>query len=232
MERKYEHIFFDLDRTLWHFEENSNKVLRDIYQEFGLQELIPTAELFIDHYKRINEELWVLYRENKITKDTLRWKRFGDTLRCFQLEDSALADRIGDYYIYHSPRQTELLPYTREVLDYLHGKGYKLHIISNGFEEVQYIKMQESAINHYFDVVVLSEKAGVKKPHPYIFKKALKLAGALPVNSLMIGDDFYADILGAKRIGMDQIYFNFDQEQAPEPIRQEIRCLSELMSLL
>ncbi len=231
MKKKYEHIFFDLDRTLWHFEENANKVLSDLYQEFNLSHSILSVKLFIEKYQQINEELWSLYREDKITKETLRWKRFYDTLFYFEIDDKELSDKIGNYYIHHSPRQTVLLPYTKEVLAYL-SDSYQLHIITNGFEEVQYIKLNYSGINQYFDVIVLSETAGVKKPHPYIFKKAMKLAGALPNNSLMIGDDLYADILGAEKVGMDSIYFNYERKSYQQKIQKEINCLSELRVLL
>lgn len=231
MKNKYEHIFFDLDRTLWHFEENSKKVLEDIFNSFNLNERITSSNIFISQYNQINEELWAKYREDKVTKDTLRWKRFYDTLLHFGIDDRETSDKIGDYYVYHSPRQKTLLPYTKEVLEYLNDK-YTLHIITNGFEEVQYIKMTESEINHYFDVVVLSERVGVKKPHPYIFKKAMKSANANAQNSLMIGDDLYADILGAEKVGMDSIYFNYYKEPLSQKVQKEISCLSELFDLL
>lgn len=230
MNKKYKHIFFDLDRTLWHFEENANKVLNDLFNQFNLFEIASSND-FIEKYKSVNEDLWMLYRDNIISKETLRWKRFYDTLCCFGVNDMELASKIGEYYIYHSPRQTQLLPFTIEILDYL-STYYSLHVITNGFEEVQHIKLNESRINHYFDVIVLSEQTGVKKPHPYIFKKAMKLACAIPDESLMIGDDLYADIKGAERVGMDSIYFNYYKEPHNQKIQKEINCLSELKVLL
>ena len=175
--KTYKHIFFDLDRTLWHFDENSRKVLNDIYTNYKLVKFISSANQFIKTYQIINEDLWSLYRDDKVTKDELRWKRFYDTLSHFKTDDRELANDIGDYYITHSPRQTLLFPHTIEVLNYLFDK-YKLHIITNGFEEVQYIKLTQSGLLKYFDVIILSEKVGVKKPHPYIFKKAFSQAGA------------------------------------------------------
>jgi len=231
MIKKYEHVFFDLDKTLWQFDENSKKVLNDVYVYFGLDKSITSRVHFIDKYKEINENLWALYRDDKISKEELRWKRFGDTLNHFGIENNELATQIGDYYVTHSPRQTLLFPHTIEVLDYLY-KKYQLHIITNGFEEVQYIKLKESGLLKYFDVIILSEKVGVKKPHPFIFKKAFSQSGANPKNSVMIGDDLYADIYGAQRVKMDSIYFNFYKTTHDKSIDKEINCLSELYEML
>lgn len=227
----YQHIFFDLDRTLWHFDANSRCVLTDIYTQFELEPFISDAEVFITKYKEINELLWTLYREDKLTKDELRWKRFSDTLIHFKITDNGIGEKMGDYYVHHSPRQTELFPFTIDVLDYLKEK-YQLHIITNGFEEVQHIKLKESNIAHYFNNVILSEKVGVKKPHPYIFKKAMQLAKSKPENSIMIGDDWYADIYGAKRVGMDSVYFNPNDLKHNNEVDKEISCLKELMDIL
>lgn len=231
METKYEHIFFDLDRTLWHFDENSRKVLADIYNEFDLNKNIEIASDFISTYEIINEELWTLYRNGKIAKELLRSERFHQTLLKFDCNNESLADKIGDYYVDNSPLQTILLPFAIDVLEHLNGK-YQMHIITNGFEEIQLIKLNNSKIAHYFDQVIFSEKVGVKKPHPLIFKQAIKGAGATFKNSIMIGDDYYADICGAQRVKMDSIYFNFYKEEHNYKIDKEINCLSELFEIL
>ena len=231
MDRKYEHIFFDLDRTLWHFEANSHKVLSNIYKHFELEKKIDSSEIFIEKYKEINEDLWALYRDDKVSKEDLRGKRFSNTLLYFKISDNGLGDEIGDYYVHHSPRQTELFPHAIRVLDYLKDK-YQLHVITNGFEEVQHIKLSESKIANYFKEVILSERVGVKKPHPFIFKKAMSIANAKPNNSIMIGDDWYADIYGASRVGMDSIFFNPDKVAHNNKVDRQITCLSELMEIL
>ena len=231
MKKKYEHIFFDLDRTLWDFDKNSKKVLTDIYDSFKLKALISSPGLFIEKYQVINEALWTLYRENELTKEELRWKRFNDTLSLFNITNELMARDIGDYYLKHSPRQTVLFPNCIDLLNYLSEK-YKLHIITNGFEEVQLIKLNESGLTDYFDVLIFSERVGVKKPHPYIFKKAMLKAGAKANNSIMIGDDLYADIYGAQRVKMDNVYFNFYQDEHDREVQYEINCLSELYDIL
>jgi putative hydrolase of the HAD superfamily len=231
MKEKYQHIFFDLDRTLWHFDANSTNVLNEVYNDFELGPNIPSSDSFIKKYQEINEELWALYREDRISKEDLRWKRFAETLAFFGIDNKELGEEMGNYYVHHSPRQTELFPYTREVLEYLADK-YTLHIITNGFEEVQDIKLTKSGIDHFFDQLIMSEKVGVKKPHPYIFKKAMALSDAKVEHSLMIGDDLYADIYGAQRVGMDHIYFNFNNAPHDKQVQAEISCLSELLEIL
>jgi len=162
MEKKYEHIFFDLDRTLWHFDENSRKVLGDIYGVFNLGNHIQSEDEFVDTYQVINEELWTLYRNGEIAKEKLRSERFYQTLLRYQFDSKEIADNIGDYYVDHSPLQTTLLPFTIDLLEHLKDR-YQLHIITNGFEEIQLIKLNNSKIEHYFDQVIFSEKVGAKK---------------------------------------------------------------------
>lgn len=231
MNNKYEHIFFDLDRTLWDFDKNSQKVLNDIYRYFKLNELIDSNNVFIDKYKEVNELLWKEYAKNKVSKDELRWRRFEDTLAYFKINDKQLAVSIGDYYVEESPRQKLLFPNAIEVLDYLAGK-YQLHIITNGFEEVQFIKLTESGIINFFKEIILSEQVGVKKPHPYIFKKAFSLTDATHKNSIMIGDDLYADIYGAQRVKMDHVFFNPNQLKHDKIVQHEINELKELFNIL
>lgn len=231
MENKYQHIFFDLDRTLWHFDENSKQVLSSIYHFFELNNHILTVDQFMNDYQQINEELWAKYRNGEIEKEELRSERFHQTLIKHKVNSFKLAEQIGDYYLEHSPLQKTLLPHTIAVLNYLKDK-YQLHIITNGFEETQLIKLKHSGLTNYFNQVVFSEKVGVKKPHPLIFKQAVKSAGANFTNSIMIGDDYYADICGAQRVNMDSIYFNFYALEHPHKIDKEITCLSELYNIL
>ncbi|PJA07284.1 MAG: noncanonical pyrimidine nucleotidase, YjjG family [Flavobacteriales bacterium CG_4_10_14_0_2_um_filter_32_8] len=231
MLKKYEHIFFDLDRTLWHFDENSKKVLKEIFTIFKLNQSIDSFDSFLEKYHEINNQLWDAYEKDKIGKEKLRWKRFEDTLQFFKIDNQELSTQIGDYYIDWSPKQTLLFPHAIETLEYL-SKKYQLHIISNGFEEVQHIKLTNSGIIHYFSTIILSERVGVKKPHPLIFKRAMKQSGASIKNSIMIGDDLYADIYGAQRVKMDHVYFNFYKTVHDKKVQYEINCLSELVKFL
>ena len=226
------HIFFDLDRTLWDFEKNSHTTLLQLIYHFNLTDKgVDTPESFIKKYKIHNAKLWDLYREDKIKKEELRSKRFLLTLAEYGIDDRNLAKQFGLTYIKQSPLQTNLSPFSHEVLSYLKNK-YTLHIITNGFEEVQHIKLAVADLEQYFDVVVTSEKVGVKKPNAKIFEFALEQANAKAEQSIMIGDDLVVDVLGAEKVGMQGIYFNPNKEEHKEEVVHEIFCLSELRTLL
>ena len=226
------HIFFDLDRTLWDFEKNSHTTLLQLINDFKLIEKgIDNPDSFIKKYKIHNEKLWELYRKDKIKKEELRGKRFQLALAEYDIDDSDLAEQFGLAYIQQSPLKTTLFAYTHEVLLYLK-KKYSLHIITNGFEEVQHIKLASSDLTQYFDVIVTSEQVGVKRPNAKIFEFALEQTKAKPDESIMIGDDFPVDVLGAEQIGMQGVYFNPNKLAHKHTVVHEIFCLSELMALL
>lgn len=205
---KYKHLFFDLDNTLWDFDRNAFETFNEIYQSFLLeQKKIPSIDAFIQVYTVHNTRLWNLYRDSFISKEELRDTRFLLTLKEFGIDDQKLADKISEEYIFHSPRKGYLYPGTIETLEQLKNH-FQLHIITNGFEEIQHIKLEFAGLTKYFDNVFTSEQAESKKPDAGIFKYALKQAGASAEESLMIGDDLEVDIIGAKAVGMDTIYFD------------------------
>ena len=147
------HIFFDLDRTLWDFEKNAFETLAELFQLHALQSRgVSSLEDFINCYKKHNESLWALYREGKVTKEILRSKRFRLALDEFGIQDDYLAKKLGDQYIQQCPLKTNMFPFTHEVLSYLQEK-YHLHIITNGFEEVQHVKLEQSKLSHYFEQI-------------------------------------------------------------------------------
>ncbi len=229
----YKHLFFDLDRTLWDFEKNSNEVLLELYQNYDLlNKGIVDSKVFIERYKYHNEKLWDLYRQNKIEKDKLRDERFKITLDEFGVNSPKLASNLGEDYVAHCPKKTNLFPYVHSTLNYLKDR-YALHIITNGFEEVQLQKLENSNLMDYFEQIITSEQVGYKKPNQEIFNFSMLKAFAKPSDSIMIGDDLHADILGAKDIGMAQVFFNpLKLEHSYSEITYEISCLSELEEIL
>jgi len=198
-------IFFDLDHTLWDFDKNSALTFKKI---FLINNIDVDFEDFSKTYKTINEHYWKLYREEKIDKESLRFGRLNDTfLEIKSPLDKDIILKLSDDYITHLSTFNHLFKETIPILNYLKDK-YTLHIITNGFDKVQHKKLIKSGINHYFKTVTNSEMVGVKKPNPKIFEYALNLANTKPENSIMIGDNYEADILGALHIGMDAIFFN------------------------
>lgn len=205
--RNYKHIFIDLDKTLWDFETNALDTFREIFDKHDLQSRgIADLEKFLRVYTSINDMLWGLYRQNLIKKEVLNIRRFEMTLNEFSVDDLILAIHIAEDYVNISPEKTTLFPGVHESLARLQ-KQFPLHIITNGFEEVQHKKLDNCDLRKYFTTITTSEGAGVKKPEKGIFIKALKEAKARPEESLMIGDDPKVDIEGARNAGMGQMLF-------------------------
>ncbi|GAA4293449.1 YjjG family noncanonical pyrimidine nucleotidase [Aestuariibaculum suncheonense] len=217
-------IFFDLDHTLWDFDRNSelafDKILKLNNVEVDLQE-------FLTHYKAINLQYWKWYRDEKVDKALMRFGRLKDTFTALnKTVAESIIHQLAEDYITYLTDHNYLFNHTIEVLEYL-SDNYNLHILSNGFEEVQTKKLIKSNINHYFKTVTNGESVGVKKPNPRIFHHAIEKANTSIEKSIMIGDGFEADILGAMSIGMDVIYFNeFNQD-----VEASIKHVNNLLDL-
>jgi len=202
---KIEHIFFDLDHTLWDFERNSALTFRKILPEAGVS---LRFDDFIKTYIPINVQYWKLYREEKVSKSDLRYLRLKETFDSLKYNVSdEVIHHLSEEYILQLPNFNHLFEGTKELLKYLQPK-YHLHIITNGFEEVQTLKMKKSGILNYFDQLITSESVGVKKPNSKVFHFALEKAGASMKHSIMIGDNLEADIQGALDVGMKAIHYN------------------------
>ena len=230
--KQYKHIFFDLYRTLWDFDAAAEVAFERIYEQYHLKDLgIPSAHEFHEVYHPLNERLWELYREDKITKDDLNRTRFLKPLEHYDIHDIELADHLSMDYVYWSPRIVRLVPGTMELLDYLKPK-YHLHLITNGFQEVQDTKLSLSGLKPYFETLTVSEEVGVKKPNPEIFHYALRKAHATAEESLVIGDEMAVDIDGARAAGIDQIFFNASGKPSEGERTFEVRNLLEIKEIL
>ena len=228
----YKHIFFDLDDTIWDFDRNSDETLKEIVDDFELEKKgIPNHDAFIIEYKARNSHLWKLYRENKIAKSLLREQRFVITLEKFGIEDQKLSSAISEDYLVRCPFKTHLIPHALEMLNYLN-KKYALHVITNGFEEVQHKKIDNAEIRHFFTSIIISEEVGYQKPDKRIFEFALENACSDANEVVMIGDNYEADIIGARQAGIDQIYFNRSGQLNGEEATHVIQSLKELEELL
>jgi putative hydrolase of the HAD superfamily len=221
-------IFFDLDHTLWDFDKNSALAFDKI---FKINQINANLNDFLDQYKEINFQYWKLYRDAKIDKDVLRFGRLNDTFSILSYAiDKDLIEKLATDYIAYLTDNNYLYDDAIVILDYLH-KNYNLHILSNGFEEVQSKKLIKSNILHYFKTVTNGEDVGVKKPHPQIFHHAIQKANTSIAKSIMIGDGYEADILGALNVGMDVIYFD-EYQKSTHPDIKIINTLLELKKYL
>jgi putative hydrolase of the HAD superfamily len=206
---KYKHLFFDLDHTLWDFDANAKLTLKEIYSFFNLPSLgITPFDDFYKHYLHHNEILWDRYHKGFITGEDLKWKRMWRTLLEFKIGDEKLARLMSDKFLDLLPTRKLLFPHTIEILDYLTSKNYQLHLITNGFEKVQWSKLNNSGLNGYFKNVITSETSNSLKPKKEIFDFAMQKAGATVANSIMLGDNLDADIQGAMNVGMDSVFVN------------------------
>lgn len=229
--KRYAHLFFDLDHTLWDFRTNSRAVLRELFHELNMGDLgVSDADALIEVYEEINAGLWKRMESGTLDKHVMRVLRFRNTLLKFGVKDEALAKTMGDEYLERTPRMNGLFPGTLELLRALR-PGHGMHIITNGFELTQATKLKSSGLEGLFDQVITSESAGAGKPDPRIFAKALKLAKAEPAESLMIGDSITADMDGARAVGMDQAHFHPEEEGDPLATYR-IRSFEELRALL
>ncbi len=229
---KYEHIFIDLDRTLYDFDKSTALTFFELYEKFNLKgNGVYDFEKFVEVYKEKNVVLWAEYREGNIKKKFLNVERFHVTLLHFGIDDRAFAGRFASEYLQKTPLNKALFDGARESLEYLRDK-YALHIITNGFDEVQRVKMKSNDLNKYFKTVTTSEEAGSKKPSIKIFQFALAKADADPATSLMIGDDYDVDILGAKNVGLDQMLYIDKGSTKEYECTYVINHLSEIPTIL
>lgn len=223
------HIFFDLDHTLWDFEKNSALAFEKIFQELNFD---INSQQFMDIYNPINVAYWKLYEKNEIDQETLRISRVKDTFEALNFEISLdQINTISYLFIEYLTSNNHLIEGTIETLDYLKDK-YVLHIITNGFSFVQDVKLQKSNLDKYFVTITNSEAAGHKKPHENIFKHALTSANASKTESIMIGDSFEADVLGAQNFGIKAVYFNPKAEMISQNQIIQIQSLTQLKNLL
>jgi putative hydrolase of the HAD superfamily len=216
--RKYDFLFFDLDNTLWDFSVNSREALKQTLEKLDLIGQLDSFDEYFLLYEQINESLWSDYRTKKITKQALISERFSRSLEAFQITNQDW-EGINRLYLEYMALQTRLLPGTIETLSYLKAKGYQMHIITNGFKEVQNAKLRNCGLTGFFGKVFISEEIKNTKPHREIFEHALKSTNAPKKKSVMIGDSWETDIEGALAFGMDQVMFlNNGQNKVPDSI--------------
>lgn len=233
--RLYTDLFLDFDDTLYDTHGNAVIALHELFETLQLGQYFADPEVFYDEYWKANIDLWTRYSKEEITRDYLIVERFQRPLSFGKgldpTEDYCL--KASDLFLDYCSSKPGLVEGAHELVDYLKNKGYRMHICSNGFHEVQYKKLRACGLFDYFDTIILSEDAGANKPSKQFFDYALQKSGAVKAKTLMIGDNFNTDILGAKQAGFDTAYFNrFPDYPAPEPATFEVTNLSQLMDIL
>lgn len=240
MKKKYTHIFFDLDNTLWDFETNSLYAMKETFLHFKLDKKGVDFRFFFETYSKHNQQLWQEYRNGKVVKNELKRLRFQKTFTDLEINDIEPLE-MNQFYLTRMPGQTHLVEGTVELLDYLKGKGYFLFIITNGFREVQHKKLETTGLTKYFTKVFISEDIKAPKPSKEIFEYALKSANAKKKKSLMVGDDPIVDIEGAFHFGIDSawlelhpllsMFYNINRDLNVYPT-YHIRSLNDLKQIV
>lgn len=229
---KYKNIFIDLDDTIYDFAAASRESFEEVYTMLGYERFFNSFNHFLSLYEPHNLELWALYGEGKITKAKLNSDRYSYPLRMVGIDDQELADTFCREVLSRIPTKNKVIPGAIELLEYLYPK-YDLYILSNGFKELQEHKMQTAGLRKYFKRIVLSEDIGINKPHPELFIHALQVADASCENSIMIGDMFDTDIVGAAGVEMDQIFYNRKRlEQLPFEPTYTVHNLLQIKEIL
>lgn len=231
----YDTVLLDWDDTLWDFRNNSCRALRETYERYELKRYFGAFEQFHALYAYRNKELWAAYAANKIDKVTLKRERFLKVFQAVGVNDTTLAERVGDDYLMGTVHQTGLIDGAREVLMYLADKGYTLTVLSNGFTEVQYEKIEASGLRPYIDHIVLSEEVGLQKPDPAIFHRALQVSDSVSDRSIMIGDNVDTDICGAQRVNIDTVWLapcTAIGEPCPYQPTYVVKSLRDIKSIL
>lgn len=233
---KYRFFLFDLDNTLWDFDSNARDCVIELIDTFHLQSYIQDPIAFYNAYHANNKALWNLYEAGQMSQQTLRSKRFAITLEQAGVPNAdTLAPELGEAYLALMPTKTKLVPYAKEVLEYLKSRNAGMALITNGFKEVQYKKVESSGLDAFFGHhIFISEEVGYHKPSPRIFVAALTAINGKKKETLMVGDHFRNDIEGAQVFGIDQYFYNPQRlpcDGGPTYMGHDLRDLKDLVRL-
>ena len=239
---RYTDLFIDFDDTLYDTRGNAVIALQETFEAFHLEQWFPEPQVFYDAYWQANIDLWAHYAQGEITRDFLIVERFrrplcvSEELRVKSEESfPAFKDfclQVSDKFLDYCADKPGLVEGARELMDYLQGKGYRIHMCSNGFHEVQYRKLAACGLRDYFHTIILSEDASANKPSPQFFDYAFKASGASRETTVMIGDNLQTDIIGAREAGLDTILFNRWNEEPSDIPTYTISTLCEIKRIL
>jgi YjjG family noncanonical pyrimidine nucleotidase len=232
MAKKYKCVFFDLDHTLWDYEENSKETLYDLFYAYELQAKgVTSADTFYRQFRVINLALWDLYDNNRVDQHYIRQERFKQVLEHFSAYTVQLSEHLTVDYLDQCPKKANLVPHALEILEYL-ASDYVLTVVTNGFDEIQNVKLSSGNLHRFFNHIVTSQKAGHRKPSQKIFQFALQANNIKCSDAVMIGDNLITDIGGARNAAIDSIFYNPEKIAHQTSVKYEISCLSELKKIL
>ena len=234
---RYKDLFIDFDDTLYDTRGNAVIALSETFEAFHLERYFADPQTFYDAYWWANIDLWTRYSKGEITRDYLIVERFRRPLsegKGIEVTE-ALCLEMSNRFLDFCASKPGVIDGAHELMDYLKQRGYRMHMTSNGFHEVQYKKLAACGMRDYFDTIILSENAGVNKPSPAFFDYALRQSGASRETTLMIGDNLQTDILGALNAGIDALLFNrweVDVRESPQAPTFVVDHLRDIIGIL
>jgi len=229
---RYRSLFFDLDHTLWDYEANAEETLQEIYADYHLDKLIDSGSShFVEVFFEVNNRLWDHFDRGLIHKSVIRNDRFDEIFKAFGVSNRETASKVNKAFITNCPHKTHTVPGAIDLLKAVKSK-WSVHIITNGFKEVQWIKLNKSGLDQFVDQVFISEEMGAKKPDPVFFKKALAQSKSVAAESLVIGDNLNTDIKGARDFGLDHVYYNPKKVLHNTSVTHEVHHLSQILELI
>ena len=233
--KHYTDLFIDFDDTLYDTHGNAEIALHELFQHYGWARYFADPEEFYADYWTTNLGLWTRYSRGEVTRDYLIVERFRHPLSLGKglNPTEAYCRDVSDTFLNFCATKPGTIAGAHELMDYLQRRGYRMHLCSNGFHEVQYRKLRSCGLTSYFHTVILSEDAGANKPSRQFFDYAFRQSAAVAATTLMIGDNYNTDILGARNAGLDTLYFRrWPEVRTDHLATYEVDTLQEIMDVL
>lgn len=221
---KYDWILFDADETLFHFDAFAGMQL--MFSRLGEN----FTKLDYQVYQQVNRPLWTQYQNGTIGAETLKQVRFTDWAKKLntttEFLNSAFLQAMADI--------CSLLPGAEALLNALSPK-VNMAIITNGFTELQQVRLDKMQLSHHFSHLFISEEIGVAKPSIGIFEHAhLAMGKPNKEKVLIVGDNLHSDIVGGLNFGIDTCWLNHTAQTSTDNIQAhyEVSSLNQLHDIL
>lgn len=222
---KYPWILFDADETLFHFDNFLG--LQHMMLSYG----VDFTQTDYEEYQKLNKPLWVKYQNGEINAKELQTTRFKVWAERLSTNEMTL----NTAFLNAMAEICKPLDGAEELLTFLKKHHINVGIITNGFEQLQQVRLEKTGFHKYIDLLVISEQVGYAKPDKRIFEFALSNMTSVENNDiLMVGDTLASDILGGNQMGFDTCWLNASASKNTTNIKPtvEVNSLLELKDWL
>lgn len=224
-------VLFDLDDTLFDHTGTSRAALRATTANLPFFPALDFEE-FYQHYSDLLEALHLQVLHGRLSYTEARDQRFRGLLARYQpAATPADVARLAEAYAGQYPQQRQPVAGALALLQALR-PHYRLGIITNNRTAEQLDKLHFLGMADLVDVLITSEDVGVPKPDPRIFRAALHRLAAEPAKTVLVGDNWQADVLGALAVGIRPLWLNRFGAVRPLASVAEITSLEPLAAVL